>query len=592
MRISYAAPCRLHKTWVLVGLVLASAPRVSGGGHGSATVTDLLDAAQPAMDQTVEVSGYYASGGPGGGEFRWDAKCPKSTHNGGTVMSPTVPWDGRPGASHIGFLDGDGESDPAGHGCWKRPASDEVRFTEWGGRGDWDGSVGTDNQQIWLRVRAHGIGTQVRKVILDPGYANDYWFGDTVVMSVDNLELIIPPAVTARSTKPTSQGTLFLLGRPWLRRPVEPAAVKNVGVSGGGTIIVQSPGDNENAIGLSKVHGGWVRGMNLPDTNRKAVTLQYDFQDVRVEDNRIGRTGHDAITVQGLFDASVARPEAPHKDVFILHNVIQNAGRHGFLAQRNFAVSMSRIVVRGNTIVSAAERGISFNGVDGPVHEGNVVYAANVGAWFKHCTQVRGDVDVHNSRAFGLYMSNVRDYDFAGVFIDSAANDAIHEVERSGHGRIGRLRVTGGTHSYVYSSRSPDRSATPLVIEQYNGASEIGGSRRVKTNKRQLQPHFGREVPEVILERGTSTPPLGSSKDGVGLYALDNDTAQPIADFSTSSSDSDASIVVRGDGHSVLKHSAASGLRLRGSVDATPTSAQYIALRREGGLWREISRNY
>ena len=183
MRISYAAPCRLRKTWVLVGLLLASAPRASGGGQGSATVPDLLDAAPPAMDQTVEVSGYYASGGPGGGEFRWDAEVPAGTSTTtGTRHATQVPWNGRPGASHLAFLDGDGESDPAGHGCWKRPLSDELRFTEWGGRGDWNGSVGTDNQQIWLRVRAHGIGTQVRKVTLDPGYANDYWFGDTVVI--------------------------------------------------------------------------------------------------------------------------------------------------------------------------------------------------------------------------------------------------------------------------------------------------------------------------------------------------------------------------------------------------------------------------
>ena len=321
-------------------------------------------------------------------------------------------------------------------------------------------------------------------MILDPGYANDYWFGNTVVVSLDNVELIIPPAVTARSTKPTSQGALFHLGRLWLGRPVEPAAVENVGVSGGGTVIVESPGDNENAIGLSKVHGGWVRGMNFPNTNRKAVTLQYDFQDIHVEGNRIGKTGHDAITVQGLFDASVARPEAPHKDVFILNNVVQNAGRHGFLAQRNCAESMSRIVVRGNTIVSAAERGISFNGVDGPVHEGNVVYAANVGAWFKHCTQIQGDVDVHNSRAFGLYLGYVRHYDFTSVFIDNAADDAIREIERSGHGRIGRLRITGSAYPFAYASVSPDRSATPLVIGQYNANSGIGQSRQFRASNR------------------------------------------------------------------------------------------------------------
>ena len=141
MRISYAVAYRLSKICVLAGLLLASALPVSGGRHGPETVTDLLGAALPAMDQTVDVSGYYASGGPGGGEFHWDPECPKSSYNGGTVISPTVPWDGPPGASHLAFLHRvSANPTPRGHGCWKRPADDEVRFTEWGGRGDWNGS--------------------------------------------------------------------------------------------------------------------------------------------------------------------------------------------------------------------------------------------------------------------------------------------------------------------------------------------------------------------------------------------------------------------------------------------------------------------
>ena len=588
MQILRAAPRQ-----ILIGsLLLVWAGTAAAGRQSPATVVDLLHTAPPAAPQVVTVSGYYTPGAPGDGEFLWDGACPKARHNGGTVISPTVPWDGRPGASHLAFLDGTGETDPAGLGCWKRPASDEVRFTQWGGRGDWNGSTGTDNQQIWLRIRAKGINSQVRRVVLDPGYANDYWFGNTVIVSHDNLELIIPANVTARATRPSSQGGLFLFGRLWLRKPVEPAAAENVGISGGGTVIVHSPGDNENAISFTKVHGGWVRGMNLPDSNRKAVTLQYDFQNITIEGNRIGRTGHDAITVQGLFEASAANPEAPHRDVMIINNVVQRAGRHGFLAQRNAAVSMSRIVVRGNTIASALERGISFNGVDEPLHEGNVVQDANVGAWFSNCSGVRGDVDVHGSRTFGLYMRDVRDYDFAYVFIDGAAGDAIREIERSGHARIGLLRVTGGTHSYAYSSLSAAKSATPLIIERFNMTSAAGHAGLFKTSNRRLQPQVGRDVAEAILEQGTSTPPLGSSNDGVGLYALHNVTTQTITDFRASSSDSAVSIVVRGDGHSVLKDTPDTKLRLRGSVDAKPTSSQYIVFRREGGIWRETSRNY
>ena len=41
-----------------------------------------------------------------------------------TMICPTVPSDGHPGTS-LAFLDGTGETDPAGHGCWKRPVTDE-----------------------------------------------------------------------------------------------------------------------------------------------------------------------------------------------------------------------------------------------------------------------------------------------------------------------------------------------------------------------------------------------------------------------------------------------------------------------------------
>ena len=64
----------------------------------------------------------YASspqGPQGGGLFIWSATTPKSSHNGGTIISPTVPWDGNHG-THEAFLLGTGETTPAGNGCWLR----------------------------------------------------------------------------------------------------------------------------------------------------------------------------------------------------------------------------------------------------------------------------------------------------------------------------------------------------------------------------------------------------------------------------------------------------------------------------------------
>lgn len=55
----------------------------------------------------------------GGGEFVWDATRPKSSHNGGTIISPTVPWSGAK-ASLPDFLAGTGETMPSGTGCFVR----------------------------------------------------------------------------------------------------------------------------------------------------------------------------------------------------------------------------------------------------------------------------------------------------------------------------------------------------------------------------------------------------------------------------------------------------------------------------------------
>lgn len=55
----------------------------------------------------------------GGGIFYWDASIPKSFHNGGIYVSPTVPYNGtREGL--VDFLNQVGETDPNGFGCWVR----------------------------------------------------------------------------------------------------------------------------------------------------------------------------------------------------------------------------------------------------------------------------------------------------------------------------------------------------------------------------------------------------------------------------------------------------------------------------------------
>lgn len=101
---------------------------------GRATVTtdsvfSLLDV-EPREDQAVIVKGYLPGSTIGGGEFRWNPVRVKSQHDGGTAISPTVPWDGTTGAALTAFLAGTGETNPGGAGCWERlgEALDIVHF--------------------------------------------------------------------------------------------------------------------------------------------------------------------------------------------------------------------------------------------------------------------------------------------------------------------------------------------------------------------------------------------------------------------------------------------------------------------------------
>ncbi|CNE70467.1 glycosyl hydrolase family 28-related protein [Yersinia kristensenii] len=77
-----------------------------------------------------------AEGKPvGGGSFIYRANVPKAKHNGGTHISPTVPWDGLQ-SSIAAYLTGAGETDPTGLGCWVRDYQCKVNLTWFGTRGD------------------------------------------------------------------------------------------------------------------------------------------------------------------------------------------------------------------------------------------------------------------------------------------------------------------------------------------------------------------------------------------------------------------------------------------------------------------------
>lgn len=83
-------------------------------------------------DVPVQVSSYVPGTEFGGGLFQWDSTKPKSQHNGITIFSPTVPWDGAYN-SIPAFIRKTGETAPAGTGCWVRSNTGKKLLASWGG---------------------------------------------------------------------------------------------------------------------------------------------------------------------------------------------------------------------------------------------------------------------------------------------------------------------------------------------------------------------------------------------------------------------------------------------------------------------------
>lgn len=104
---------------------------------GVDTVADLLAVSPAVNGEAWRVRSYFSGWASyldepqGGGTFRWDSTRAKSEHNGGTIISPTVPFDGNTGSAHTDFLNGTGETDGAGSGCWVRQIN-KVDVTDFG----------------------------------------------------------------------------------------------------------------------------------------------------------------------------------------------------------------------------------------------------------------------------------------------------------------------------------------------------------------------------------------------------------------------------------------------------------------------------
>jgi hypothetical protein len=152
------------KGWVGVNV----APKLSEfitaatyGKTGGNTIANLVGITPNAESVYYESSSYfngYANVFVGGGLFVWSSSKAKTTHNGGTIISPTVPWDGAVG-NLAAFLAGTGETLPSGNGCWVRVDTSSISTSWFGAIGD---GVVNDYPALLKSIASTPIGGTLR----------------------------------------------------------------------------------------------------------------------------------------------------------------------------------------------------------------------------------------------------------------------------------------------------------------------------------------------------------------------------------------------------------------------------------------------
>lgn len=83
---------------------------------GFECISDMIATSSPQDGKRYFVKSYHRALGCGGGEFEYKASLPKSNHDGGFIISPTVPFE----ESMQDYINKVGETDASGNGCFVR----------------------------------------------------------------------------------------------------------------------------------------------------------------------------------------------------------------------------------------------------------------------------------------------------------------------------------------------------------------------------------------------------------------------------------------------------------------------------------------
>jgi hypothetical protein len=151
------------------------------------SVVDLVGRTGSVSGEKIHIDSYYAYGlypntQRGGAKYVWKSTQAKSTHNGITIISPTVPWDGT-AATTADFRAKTGETSPGGTGCWMMEY-DELNILMAGAITGFQTAF--DNAPVIQACLSVATGTSTSVVVI-PEYV--FWVNSTIESADANRTL-------------------------------------------------------------------------------------------------------------------------------------------------------------------------------------------------------------------------------------------------------------------------------------------------------------------------------------------------------------------------------------------------------------------
>lgn len=259
------------------------------------SLAQLVNAPQSNL-HSYQIASHLAGTGRGGGIFVWNGARARSKHNGGTIISPTVPpYTNEAGLS--AYLSGTGETSPAAFGCFERMiVNNTLTIYDFGAISTYANCTAPIQKALSETRSNNGYGSNIGVVVIFP--PEQFMFGGSITIGSSQSIIMYPKTVLLQIA-----GTITGVNQPL------------ISINNQSDVSIYAP-------------GATVRGVKNEATTgegRAAVSI-YASARVSIHGLRCLTVSGDGFTISG----NASDGSDPSSDVTLTECFTDSAGRNGF----------------------------------------------------------------------------------------------------------------------------------------------------------------------------------------------------------------------------------------------------------------------